>query len=74
MALPLSELLCHLTKQERSRFLRLDPAGQAELRAYILESVRLPRSAADLEYAPGTVSGPAVGRTREVERGFVELR
>ena len=73
MALPLSELLSHLPEHERASFLRLDPANQAELRSFILESVRLPRSASELDLAPGTVSGPAIGRTRECDRGRVEL-
>ena len=73
MALSLSELLSHLPEHERASFLRLTKANQDELRSFIMESVRLPRSAADLDCAPGTVSGPAVGRTRECERGRVEL-
>ena len=73
MALTLPELLSHMPEHERASFLRLPKANQDELRTFILESVRLPRSAADLAYAPGTVSGPAIGRTRECERGRVEL-
>ena len=73
MALSLSELLSHLPEYERASFLRLSKASQTELRSFILESARLPRSADDLFCAPGTVSGTALGRTRECERGRVDL-
>ena len=73
MALSLAELLSHLPEYERASYLRLPKANQEELRYWIRESERLPRSADDLRCAPGTVSGPALGRTRECERGFVEL-
>ena len=72
MPLLLEELLSHLPEHDRESYLRLDKDNQEELRQYILESERLPRSSADLELAPGTVSGPAIGRTRECVRGFVE--
>ena len=72
MPLTLSELLSHLPEQDRAAFLNLPERSQAELRAFILESARLPRSKSDLRFAPGTVSGPAVDRTREVDRGFIE--
>ena len=74
MALTLAELLSHLPEKDRESYLRLPKINQAELRQYILESERLPRSDDDLMCAPGTISGPAIGRTREVVRGFVELR
>ena len=74
MALTLAELLSHLPEKDRESYLRLPKINQAELRKYILESERLPRSDDDLMCAPGTISGPAIGRTREVVRGFVELR
>ena len=73
MALILAELLSHLPEKDRASYLRLPKKNQEELRQYILASERLPRSDDDLMCAPGTVSGPAIGRTREVERGFVEL-
>ena len=73
MALSLAELLSHLPEHERASYLRLPYENQQELRAFIRESERLPRSADDLSCAPGTVSGPAIGRTRECDRGFVEL-
>ena len=73
MALILSELLFHLREHERASFLRLPEANQEELRRFILGSERLPRSADDLFLAPGTVCGPAIGRTRECVRGRVEL-
>ena len=73
MALILAELLSHLPENERASYLRLPKKNQEELRQYILASERLPRSDDDLMYAPGTVSGPAIGRTRTVVRGFVEL-
>ena len=73
MALSLDELLSHLPEHERAQFLRLPKASQDELRSFILASARLPRFADDLFCAPGTVSGPAIGRTRECERGRVEL-
>ena len=73
MALMLSELLSHLPKAEKQRFLHLDKKAQLQLRNYILNSARLPRSASELELAPGTVSGQALGRTRECDRGLVEL-
>ena len=74
MALTLAELLSHLPGNDRASYLRLPKINKAELRQYILESERLPRSDDDLMCAPGTISGPAIGRTREVVRGFVELR
>ena len=73
MALKLEELLFHLPENDRAFYLRLPKINQEELRQYILESELLPRSDDDLTCAPGTVSGPAIGRTREVVRGFVEL-
>ena len=73
MALKLEELLFHLPEKDRESYLRLPKINQDQLRQYILGSERLPRSDDDLMYAPGTVSGPAIGRTRIVERGFVEL-
>lgn len=73
MALLLEELLSHMPEHERASFLRLEEPDRGELRSYILGSERLPRSSADLLCAPGTVSGPAIGRTRECERGRVEL-
>lgn len=73
MALLLEELLVHLPEHERASYLRLPKSNQDELRYWISESARLPRTAADLFAAPGTVSGPALGRTRECDRGFVEL-
>ena len=73
MALVLSELLCHLPEQERVSLLQLPKDNQDELRRFIVESDRLPRSAADLDLAPGTVFGSAIGRTRECDRGRVEL-
>ena len=73
MALILAELLSHLPENDRDSYLRLPKKNQEELRQYILASERLPRSDDDLMCAPGTVSGPAIGRTREVVRGFVEL-
>ena len=73
MALTLAELLSHLPEHDRAAYFRLPNKNQEELRKYILASERLPRSKDDLMYAPGTVSGPAIGRTRIVERGFVEL-
>ena len=72
MALLLEELLCHLPEHERASYLRLPKPSQDELRAWISESQRLPRTRDDLLCAPGTVSGPALGRTRECDRGFVE--
>ncbi len=74
MSLLLEELLCLLPDHERASFLRLPKANQQELRSYIMNSARLPRSSGDLMCAPGTVSGPAVGRARECERGRVGLR
>ena len=73
MALILAELLSHLPEHNRESYLRLPKKNQEELRQYILASECLPRSKDDLMCAPGTVSGPAIGRTREVVRGFVEL-
>ena len=73
MALSLSELLSHLPEHEQASFLALDESSQRQLRSYIMESEQLPRSADDLALAPGTLSGPATGRTRECERGRVEL-
>ena len=73
MALKLEELLFHLPENDRASYLRLPKKNQEELRQYILASERLPRSDDDLMCAPGTVSGPAIGRTRTVVRGFVEL-
>ncbi len=73
MALILAELLSHLPEKDRASYLRLPKINQEELRQYILGSERLPRSDDDLMCAPGTVSGPAIGRTRTVVRGFVEL-
>ena len=73
MALTLAELLSHLPEKDRESYLRLPKINQDQLRQYILGSERLPRSDDDLMCAPGTVSGPAIGRTREVVRGFVEL-
>ena len=73
MALILAELLSHLPENDRDSYLRLPKKNQEELRQYILASERLPRSDDDLMCAPGTVSGPAIGRTRTVVRGFVEL-
>ena len=73
MALSLSELLSHLPEHERAPFLRLPTANRNDLRSFIMESTRLPRCADDLFCAPGTVSGPAIGRTRECDRGRVEL-
>lgn len=73
MALTLAELLSHLPESERASFLRLSEDDQRQLRAFILESARLPRSADDLLCAPGTVSGPALHRTAECDRGRVEL-
>ena len=72
MPLLLEELLCHLPEHERASYLRLPKANQEELRSWISHSQRLPRSRDDLFAAPGTVSGPAIGRTRECDRGFVE--
>ena len=69
----LSELLSQLPENERKTFLQLPESDQNKLRGQILESECLPRSAEDLYCAPGTVSGPAVGRTRELRRGRVEL-
>ncbi len=74
MALTLAELLSHLPENDRASYLRLPKRNLDQLRQYILDSERLPRSKDDLMCAPGTVSGPAIGRTREVARGFVELR
>ena len=74
MALILEELLCHLPEHERASYFRLPKANREELRYWIAESERLPRSADDLSGAPGTVSGPAIGRTRECVRGVVELQ
>ena len=73
MSLTLSELLSRLPEHEQVSFLRMPESNQNELRSFIMESACLPRSAADLDCAPGTVSGPATGRTRECERGRVEL-
>ena len=73
MALILAELLSHLPENDRDSYLRLPKKNQEELRQYILASERLPRSDDDLMCAPGTVSGPAIGRTRAVVRGFVNL-
>ena len=73
MALLLEELLCHLPEHDRASYLRLPKANQEELRYWISNSQRLPRTAADLVAAPGTVSGPALHRTRVCDRGFVEL-
>ena len=73
MPLHLSELLVHLPDRERASYLRLEPENQRDLRDFILESERLPRSSDDLLCAPGTVSGPAVERARVCERGRVEL-
>ena len=42
---------------------------QKAIRWWILESEHLPRSASDLDLIPGTVSGPAKHRTRELVRG-----
>jgi len=74
MALLLEELLCHLSEYDRASYLRLPKADQEELRYWIAGSERLPRTADDLSGAPGTVSGPAIGRTRECVRGVVELQ
>ena len=73
MALTLAELLFHLPEKDRAPYLRLPKINQNQLRQYILASERMPRSKDDLMCAPGTVSGPAIGRTRTVVRGFVEL-
>ena len=73
MALPLEELLFHLPKHDRLPFLRLPQADREALRSSIVESNRLPRTKEDLSLAPGTVSGSALGRTREVVRGRVEV-
>lgn len=72
MALSLAELLSHLPDHERAAFLRLPKPNREELRGWIIRSERLPRSPSDLRFAPGTVSGPAVDRTRECDAGFVE--
>ena len=73
MALILAELLSHLPEKDRASYLRLPKINQDQLRKYILGSERLPRSKDDLMCAPGTVSGPAIGRTRTVVRGFGDL-
>ncbi len=73
MALTLAELLFHLPEKDRESCLRLPKINQEQLRQYILSSECLPRSKDDLMCAPGTVSGPAIGRTRTVVRGFVDL-
>ena len=44
MALSLAELLSHLPEHERASYLRLPKASQEELRYWIRESERLPRS------------------------------
>ena len=73
MPLILEELLCHLPERERAGYLALPEPNRRELADWIRESERLPRSSADLLCAPGTVSGPAIGRTRECVRGRVEM-